>query len=158
MPYTQVPRAYTFRDGAILHKGIQIVPEPGGTLGDGAVISGEGIWTVPETSVAGDVVCISGTYTAELAVNTDPAKMPVMAIVLSKPTTVTARLVYLGEAIVTPSEVIPINPSPGLPLFASATPGKLTSIKPPTGICQEVCRVASSGGLVILNPKVALDV
>jgi hypothetical protein len=59
--------------------------------------SAAGVYTVPGGVNVRDVVYLTGANTADVASNASEATGPAVAVVSSKPTGVTATLVYAGE-------------------------------------------------------------
>lgn len=78
------------------------------TLSPGTLDSPAGFYTVAVSVVVGDVVYQSGVDQAAVADNANIATMPVLGIVIDKPTATTATVRYRGE----------------VPLYVGLTPGK----------------------------------
>lgn len=62
------------------------------------VRSDEGVWSVPTTVAVGDIVRVTGNYSADRASNTSSANASgILGVVVTKPTTTTATIAYAGE-------------------------------------------------------------
>ena len=114
-----------------------------------AVVSAQGQYTVPVGVTVGDLVYITGTDAADKASNAALATMPVAAVVIAKPTTVTATLLYSGRASGF------AGMTPGAMQYAGVNGARIESGSLPSApgsVIQQV-GVAVSADQMIFSPK-----
>ncbi len=102
-----------------------LVPSSAG--GSGSQVISPTVFTVPSAVALGDLVYLTGTDSADRADNTALSTTPVRGLVLSKPTSTTAILLYYGE----------------IGLFSGLTPGALQFLGTAGGLIE-------AGGLASL--------
>jgi len=94
----------------------------------GQLRSYPGAFTVPSSVAVGDIVCVTGANSADVADDSTITKLPAMGVVLQKLSTVTATLLYRGEAHIfsglTPGARYFIATSGGLTLTPTDVVGK----------------------------------
>lgn len=92
------------------------------------VQSGDGAWTVPSGVSIGDLVYVTGSFTADLADNDSTSTAPAVGVVIAKPTPTTATLAYFGETSVgglTAGVSYFLGEDGGVTATAPSTPGEV---------------------------------
>lgn len=123
--------------------GAQWVPQP---QGGSAIVSPAGAWTVDAGVAVGELVYVSGAFTADEADNTSLATGPAIGVVVAKPSAVTATIGYRGQISVFGGLV------PGA-IYYLGTAGGLTTSAPATvgNVIQRI-GVAADATTMILDP------
>ncbi len=93
------------------------------------VRSGVGAFTVPSGVAVGDIVRFTGANTAGVADNSAEATVPAIAVVIGKPTSTTATLLYFGEVtgvgVLTPTAIYFLGTAGGLTTVAPSAVGSV---------------------------------
>jgi len=92
-----------------------VINDGGSSAASDALVSQSGEYTVPMSSVVGQLVHITGDKTASIADSSGIATAPADALILAKPAAVTATLLFAGKAGVlsglTPGDAYFLGPS-----------------------------------------------
>ena len=113
-----------------------LTPRAGG--GSAARVTSVTVYTVPVAVNVGNVVYLTGANAVDDGDNTSTSTVPVMGLVISKPTTTTAILLYFGE---TPSGVLSgLTPAA---IYFLGTAGLITAT-PPTAVGSVIQKIGEA--------------
>ncbi len=132
-----------------------VVPPFGGAVGGGgpvapasSVESAAGAWTVPMAAAVGDLVYVTGAFTADEADASSVATSPAIGVIIAKPTPVTATLSYFGETAVFGGLTV------GADYFLDTVAGGITTTAPSTpGEVVQRVGVAINATTLLFDPE-----